>query len=81
MGDTVDNYKGCPKVGAVTAEKILNEAKGEDLWQTVVNKYLKAGMTEEDAILNARMARILRKDEYDLVTHKIKLWKEEENND
>ena len=79
MGDTVDNYKGCPKVGAVTAEKILNEAKGEDLWQTVVNKYLKAGMTEADAILNARMARILRRDEYDLVTHTIKLWKEENN--
>ena len=79
MGDTVDNYKGCPKVGSVTAEKILNEAKGEDLWQTVVNKYLKAGMTEEDAILNARMARILRRDEYDLVTHEIKLWKQENN--
>jgi DNA polymerase-1 len=81
MGDTVDNYKGCPKVGKVSAEKILRDAqtKGEDLWDTVVNKYMKAGLTEEDAIMNARMARILRRDEYDLVTHKVKLWKQENN--
>lgn len=81
MGDTVDNYKGCPKVGKVSAENILRDAekKGEDLWETVVNKYLKAGLTEEDAIMNARMARILRRDEYDLVTNKITLWKEENN--
>jgi len=81
MGDTVDNYKGCPKVGKVSAENILRDAekKGEDLWQTVVNKYIHAGLTEEDAIMNARMARILRRDEYDLVTNKITLWKEENN--
>lgn len=80
-GDTVDNYKGCPKIGKVTAEKVLKEAKveKEPLWETVVNMYLKAGLTEEDAIMNARMARILRRDEYDLVTNKITLWKEENN--
>ena len=79
-GDTVDNYKGCPKIGKVTAEKVLKEAKveKEPLWETVVNMYLKAGLTEEDAIMNARMARILRRDEYDLVTNEIKLWKEED---
>jgi DNA polymerase-1 len=82
-GDTVDNYRGCPKVGKVTAEKILRsaEAKGEDLWQTVVNKYLKAGLTEDDAILNARMARILRKCDYNRSTEAIKLWKEEKKNE
>ena len=81
MGDVVDNYKGCPKIGKVSSENILRDAekKGEDLWQTVVNKYLKAGLTEEDAIINGRMARILRRDEYDLITNKIKLWKEESN--
>ena len=81
MGDVVDNYKGCPRVGRVSAENILRDAEGksENLWQTVVNQYLKAGLTEEDALMNARMARILRRDEYDLVTNKIKLWKEENN--
>ena len=75
-GDTVDNYKGCPSVGKVTAEKLLRSAttKKEDLWETVVTRYEKAGLTEEDAILNARMARILRKCEYNRTTEEVKLW-------
>ena len=75
-GDAVDNYKGCPNVGKVTAEKLLRSAttNGEDLWETVVNRYEKAGLKEEDAILNARMARILRKCEYDRTTKEVKLW-------
>ena len=75
-GDTVDNYKGCPAVGKVTAEKLLRSAntKGEDLWQTVVTRYEKAGLKEQDAILNARMARILRKCEYNRTTEEVKLW-------
>ena len=76
MGDTVDNYKGCPKVGEISAEKILRDAqqKGEDLWETVVTRYEKAGLKEEDAILNARMARILRKCDYNRLTEEVKLW-------
>jgi len=76
IGDAVDNYKGCPKVGAVTGEKILRDAeqKGEDLWETVVNRYIKAGLTKEDALLNARMARILRKCDYNPQTREIRLW-------
>jgi len=75
-GDSVDNYKGCPSVGKVTAEKLLRSAttKGEDLWETVVNRYEKAGLKEADAILNARMARILRKCEYNRQTEEVKLW-------
>ena len=81
MGDVVDNYKGCPRVGRVSAENILRDAegKGENLWQTVVNQYLKAGLTEDDAIMNARMARILRATEYNRANGKAKLWKEENN--
>ena len=76
IGDAVDNYKGCPKVGEVSGEKILRDAekKGEDLWETVVNRYIKAGLTKEDALLNARMARILRKCEYNPKTKEVKLW-------
>jgi DNA polymerase-1 len=75
-GDTVDNYKGCPNVGKVTAEKLLRSAltKGENLWETVVTRFEKAGLKEEDAILNARMARILRKCEYNRTTEEVKLW-------
>tara|TARA_B100001250_G_scaffold184424_1_gene158625 strand:- start:1636 stop:2394 length:759 start_codon:yes stop_codon:yes gene_type:complete len=76
-GDAVDNYKGCPNVGKVTAEKLLQDAqkKGEDLWKTVVKRFEKAGLTEEDAILNARMARILRATDYNREQSTVNLWK------
>ena len=73
-GDTVDNYKGCPSVGKVTAEKLLKSVEPKDLWETVVTRYEKAGLKEQDAILNARMARILRKCEYNRQTEEVKLW-------
>jgi DNA polymerase-1 len=65
-GDTTDNYKGCPKVGPKTAEKILdlNTNDMSILWEAVKQTFIKAGLTEHDAILNARMARILRHGEY-----------------
>ncbi len=71
-GDATDGYFGVPRVGLKTAEKILNKDGAE--WQTVVNTYEKAGMTEEDALLNARMAFILRDGYYNNETKEIKLW-------
>ena len=76
VGDSTDNYKGCPKIGKVTAERILSTAKKEkkDLWKTVLLEFKNAGMTKKDAVINARMARILRSHEYNLNTGKIELW-------
>jgi DNA polymerase-1 len=71
-GDATDGYFGVPRVGLKTAEKILNKDGAE--WQTVVNTYEKAGMNEEDALLNARMAFILRDGYYNKETKEIKLW-------
>jgi DNA polymerase-1 len=71
-GDATDGYFGVPRVGLKTAEKILNKDGAE--WQTVVNTYEKSGMTEEDALLNARMAFILRDGYYNKETKEIKLW-------
>lgn len=71
-GDPVDGYKGIPGVGAVGASKLLDKA--EDPWQAILTGYLKAGLTEEDAIRNARMARILRPGEYDYATNYPHLW-------
>lgn len=51
-----------------------NIAIGENLWDAVVSIGYKAGMTEDDIIAQARMARILRFDEYDIDTQTIKLW-------
>lgn len=45
-----------------------------DYWGAVVSQYLKAGKTEEDALLNARLAHILRHEDYDRVNDRITLW-------
>lgn len=71
VGDTADNYKGCPKVGEVGATKLLSKNCS---WQAVVDAYAKAGLTEEDALLQARVAYILRYTDYNPKTNKIKLW-------
>lgn len=71
MGDRVDNYYGCPGVGPKTAEKIL-DCPQEDWWPAVVAAYENAGKTEEDALQQARVARILRSGEYE--DGKVKLW-------
>ena len=71
VGDSTDNYKGCPKVGSVTAHKLL----GADCsWDTVVTAFAKQGLSEAVAIEQARLARILRDGEYDTDTGKVTLW-------
>lgn len=71
IGDTADNYKGCPGVGAVGAHKLLDTSP---TWATVVEAFEKKGLTEDDALVQARVARILRADDYDFKAKKPKLW-------
>jgi DNA polymerase-1 len=72
-GDTVDGYAGVKGIGPKTAEKLLR-SKGAS-WSTVVDIYESKGMTKEEALLNARLAYILRADDYDVKTQTIKaLW-------
>lgn len=74
-GDQVDGYPGCPGIGKVKAEKILsNPCARETPWEFIVEAYEKAGLTEEDALLNARMARILRWEDWDNEQQKVILW-------
>lgn len=56
-GDPSDGYKGCPNIGLKKAEKIVDGG-----WDTVVEAYLSAGLSEKEALLNARLAFILRKE-------------------
>jgi DNA polymerase-1 len=72
-GDATDNYKGCPGVGPVKAEKILADPKYTD-WDAVVGAYEKAGLTEEDALQQARVAKILRSEDYDFEKQEVILW-------
>lgn len=81
IGDTSDGYKGCPGVGPVKAEKIL---QGEDaqpnpelknfIWRRVVGAFEKAGLTADDALTQARLARILRWSDWDSKKKEPILW-------
>lgn len=77
IGDRVDGYEGCKGIGDKTARKILGEI-GENpiyvMWQSVIDAYKSKGYTEEDALRNARMARILRAEDYDFKNKEVKLW-------
>jgi len=70
MGDRVDGYFGCPGIGPKTAAKVLTSPT----WEAVVEAYEKAGLTEDDALVQARVARILRYGEYDVTNKKVRLW-------
>lgn len=72
-GDPSDGYRGCPGIGPVKAEKLLTNG-GADKWRIVVAAYVKAGLTEEDALLQARLARILRWSDWDRASKKPILW-------
>jgi DNA polymerase-1 len=73
-GDPVDGYKGCPGIGVVKAQALLAKTPRELWWTAVVDLFVKAGLTEADALQNARLARILRTGEYDWKTREPVLW-------
>ena len=75
-GDSSDGYKGIPRVGPKTAEKIMKSAYDDWInpWAAVVIAYMDKGMTQGDALCKARMAYILRDGDYDEKTGKVTLW-------
>lgn len=70
-GDAVDGYSGIPGVGAKKAEAILGSRPD---WSLVEQAYLKHGLSKEDALQNARLARILRWSDWDAQNKSVKLW-------
>lgn len=74
-GDSADGYKGCPGVGAVTGARALDAAGRGAWWYTVKRLFGNAtDTTEADALLTARVARILRHGEYDWESGEMTLW-------
>jgi DNA polymerase-1 len=71
-GDTVDGYAGCAGVGNITAKKFLD--KEGYTWDSVIKLYEKKGQGEAEALVNAQLAYILQKDDYDFTTKTINLW-------
>jgi len=74
IGDATDNYKGCPGIGPKSAEKVLEGlSKVDEMWGAVLEAFDKKGLTEEDALVSARLARILRFQDYN-DNGEINLW-------
>ena len=71
-GDQTDGYSGCPGIGVKRATTIF-EDKGYS-WKTVVSMFKEKDLTEEDALLNARLARILTAKDYDFKRRKPIPW-------
>ena len=71
-GDNTDGYAGVPGIGVKKAEKIFGE-KGYT-WKAVVETFEEKDMTEEDALVNARLARILTTEDYDYERKEPILW-------
>lgn len=72
MGDVTDGFPGCPGIGPVSAKKLL-DSKGAS-WETVKHAFIKAGLTEEDALTQARCARILHDTDWDFEKGEVILW-------
>ena len=67
MGDATDGYKGCVGCGPKRADQILDKVKDKNYWPAVVEAYKEAEMTEDDALRNLRLAKILQADGWDPV--------------
>lgn len=83
VGDVVDGYKGCPGVGPKTVERVLkplfesdrhDEQFVDDAYYATRRLFEARGYDEHFALLQARLARILRPGEYDTRTNQPKLW-------
>jgi DNA polymerase-1 len=85
-GDPTDGYKGLPGCGPVKANVILDAALAEGTpwadpatlrgiyWKHVVAAYAKKGLSEDVALMNARVARICRYTDYDFNKKEVRLW-------
>jgi len=71
VGDSADGYSGCPGVGPVRAKRLLDKNLG---WKGVFTSFKLAGVAKQDALIQARVARILRSNDYNLSNKEIKLW-------
>lgn len=70
-GDVTDGYPGLRGVGPKKAETILGSRPH---WGAVEQAFIKAGQTRDEAIQQARLARILRWSDWDEKKGEVVLW-------
>jgi DNA polymerase-1 len=74
-GDSTDNYPGCPGIGKGKVDKVLTKTDvNQTLWELVVAAFVKKGLTEQDAIVQAQVARICRAEDYDFINKRPIPW-------
>jgi len=71
-GDATDGYSGCPGIGVKRASDILNKHKSP--WSAVCKAYEDKGLSDDDALMNARLAKILQHEDYDYDKQQPILW-------
>jgi DNA polymerase-1 len=71
-GDQTDGYSGVPGIGIKRAVALFEE--DGYTWQTVVKAFEAKELTEDDALMNARLARILTCNDYDPIEHTVIPW-------
>jgi len=71
-GDQTDGYSGVPGIGIKRAVALFEE--DGYTWQTVVKAFKAKDLTEEDALINARLAKILTCNDYDPIQHTVIPW-------
>ncbi len=71
-GDSTDGYSGAPGFGVKTSVKFFSEHGYT--WDSVVKAFESKGLTSNEALLNARLAKILTADDYDFKENRPILW-------
>ena len=71
-GDQTDGYSGVPGIGIKRAVALFEEHGYT--WKTVVKAFEDKDLTEDDALMNARLARILTCTDYDPIQHTVIPW-------
>ena len=70
-GDSTDGYSGAPSFGPKRAGLVLDKVEqSSDYWPAVLEAYKSVGCTEEDALRNLRLARILQHTDWDAEAQK-----------
>ena len=76
-GDSTDGYSGVPGIGIKRAVALFEETGYN--WDTCVKAFADKGLSEEIALENARLARILRCTDYDFINKQPILWTSDAN--
>ena len=71
-GDPTDGYPGCPGIGLKRAADLLD--KSDNPWESVCKAFKDKGLSNEEALMNARLAKILQHTDYDYDREQPILW-------